>query len=89
MAGQVLTIEIDEYTAERLAHHASGRHVKVENLAAEALSLFVIREDQPAEPHHWNAEDLTAIQQGFDQLDRGEGVSQDVVEREIENLLRS
>ena len=89
MAGRIFNVEVDQYTAERLAHHASRRHVDVQSLAVEALSLFVIREDQTPESQDWSAEDLAAIQEGFEQLDRGEGVSQDVVEREIEELLRS
>ncbi len=89
MGRQVLTVELDAYTAERLAHFAHGRKLDVARLAAEALSLFVIQEDQTDRPHEWGPEDLAAIQEGFDQLDRGEGVSQDVVEREIEDLLQS
>ena len=89
MGAHVLTVEVDEYTAERLAQVALARQMKISDLAAEALDLFIVREDQPEHPYEWSAEDLAAIQEGIAQLDRGEGISQEEVEREIDELLRS
>ena len=89
MGAHVLTVEVGEYTAERLAKVALSRQMKVSDLAAEALDLFIIMEDQPEHPHDWSAEDLAVIQEGIAQLDRGEGISQEEVEREIDELLRS
>jgi predicted transcriptional regulator len=83
MGAHTLTIKVDPHTATALAQAAEVRHVSVEEVAAEALAEAL--SPLPA----WSAEDLAAIKEGFEQLDRGEGVSQDVVEREIDELLRS
>jgi predicted transcriptional regulator len=89
MGAQVLNVPVDDYTVERLAEVAKSRNVGLEALAAEAFFLFLAMEEQPSESYVWTEEDLKAIQQGLDQLDRGEGVDQSVVEHEIDELLRS
>ena len=88
MAGQVLNLQLDDYTAERLASLARGRKVDVAQVAADALSLFVTLEEQPDQPHSWGEDDIAAIRRAIGQADRGELVPQSVVEREIDDLLR-
>jgi predicted transcriptional regulator len=87
MGLQTLTIEIDADTVALLARSASARSMSVEQVAAEAIAAHALEQARPL--HDWSAEYLAAIQDGFEQLDRGEGVRQDVVEREIADLLRS
>ena len=81
-------IEVDEDTATRLAQVANDRQVAVSELAAEALRLFIVVEHQPDHMMAWPAEDLAAIQEGVDQLDRGEFYTQDEVEAHVDALLR-
>ena len=49
--------------------------------------MFVRGEDRPLEYAPWTAEDLAAIEEGLDQLDRGEFFTQEEVEARIDALL--
>ena len=88
MGAQVLSLELDEDTAEGLADLARGRKLGVAEVAAEALDLFVTLREQPVEAYAWSEADLAAIRRAVAQADRGELVPQSVVEREIDDLLQ-
>jgi predicted transcriptional regulator len=89
MSEHVLSIRVGKSTADTLAVGAKARNLSIEEVAVEALAVFAtLQDNQGPAPYTWTQEDLDAIQAGIDQLDRGEGVSQDVVEAEIAALLR-
>ena len=85
-----LTVQLDFEQMQRLERVCQTTGVGASVVVADALAFYEAGLDRRGDaPHRWTREDLAAIQEGFDQLDRGEGVSQDVVEREIAELLRS
>ncbi len=88
MADQVLEVRISESTADGLSAWARVRHASLEQVAADALEVVAILREQPTGSHAWTEEDLAAIRRGVEQADRGDVVSQAVVQREIDDLLR-
>ena len=85
-----LTLQLDAEQMQRLERVCQTTGVDASTAVAGALAFYEADlEEHMIPPHSWTVEDLAAIQDGFDQLDRGEGVSQDIVEREIADLLRS
>jgi predicted transcriptional regulator len=67
-----MTIDLQDDVASALAQSAKARLVPIEQVAAEVISAFVRGEDRPLDHAPWTAEDLEAIQEGLDQIERGE-----------------
>jgi predicted transcriptional regulator len=82
-----LTVEVDADIQAALAVSAGQRHLPIEQIAAEVITMFVRGEDRPLGYAPWTAEDLAAIEEGLDQLDRGEFFTQEQVEARIDALL--
>ncbi len=88
MTARKLMVELDAETEAALAWSADQRRVPIEQVAAEVIVNFVRGEDRPLDHAPWTAEDLAVIEEGLDQLDRGESYTQEEVEARIDELLR-
>ena len=87
MAARTLIVEIDAETEAFLARSAHQRRIPIEQAASEMIKAHSAEyEEDLAQP--WSVQDLAAIQEGVDQLDRGEFFTQDQVEARIYALLR-